>query len=201
LERDLERANVRTELGIPYDANLLTTLAVLRPQKGIQYMIRALPAILASNPNTYYLVAGDGSHRDILVEEVNKSGVSDRVIFAGMRKDVPRLLTASDIFVLPTLTEALPTVLAEAMAARLPIIASQVGGVPEMITHGQNGCLVGPEDVEDLAQACIDLLTNPEKRAAMSAEGWKIVNQKFNIEKQVDLLEALYFDQLHAHGK
>jgi len=201
LERDLERANVRTELEIPYDANLLTTVAVLRPQKGIQYMIRALPAILASNPNTYYLVAGDGSHRDILVEEVNKSGVSDRVIFAGMRKDVPRLLTASDIFVLPTLTEALPTVLAEAMAARLPIIASQVGGVPEMITDGQNGCLVGPEDVEDLAQACMDLLTNPEKRAAMSAEGWKIVNQKFNIEKQVDLLEALYFDQLEDHGK
>lgn len=201
LERDLERARVRTELGMPDHANLLTTVAVLRPQKGIQYMIRALPAVLASNSNTYYLVAGDGSHRDILVEEANKSGVSERVIFAGMRKDVPRLLTASDVFVLPTLTEALPTVLAEAMAARLPIIASQVGGVPEMITDGQNGCLVEPEDVEDLAHACIDLLTHPEKRAAMSVKGWKIVNQKFNIEKQVDLLEALYFDQLRAHGK
>jgi glycosyltransferase involved in cell wall biosynthesis len=60
---------------------------------------------------------------------------------------------------------------------------------------------VKPEDVEDLAHACINLLANPEKRSAMSAEGWKIVNQKFNIEKQVDLLEALYFDQLHTHGK
>jgi glycosyltransferase involved in cell wall biosynthesis len=87
------------------------------------------------------------------------------------------------------------------MAAKLPIIASRVGGIPEMITNGQNGCLVEPEDVEGLAQACIDLLASAEKRAAMSAEGWKIINQNFNIEKQVDQLEALYLDQLHAHGK
>jgi len=201
LNRQLERTNVRAELGIPSDASLLTTVAVLRPPKGIQYMIRALPAILASNPNTYYLVVGDGSHRDALIEEVKNFGVGDRVVFAGMRRDVPRLLSASDVFVLPTLTEALPTVLAEAMAAKLPIIASRVGGVPEMMTDGQNGCLVEPEDVEGLARACMDLLANPEKRAAMGAEGWKIVNQKFNIEKQVDQLEALYLAQLHAHGK
>jgi glycosyltransferase involved in cell wall biosynthesis len=201
LDRELERVKVRTELAIPSDANLLTTVAVLRPQKGIQYMIRALPAVLDSNPNTYYLVVGDGPHRYLLVEEANKSNVGNRVIFTGMRKDVARLLSASDVFVLPTLTEALPTVLAEAMAAKLPIIASRVGGVPEMIVDGLNGYLVEPEDVKSLAQACIDLLASPEKRAAMSIEGWKIVNQKFNIEKQVDQLEALYLDQLHAHGK
>jgi glycosyltransferase involved in cell wall biosynthesis len=201
LDRELERVEVRTELSIPSDANLLTTVAVLRPQKGIEYMIRALPAVLASNPNTYYLVVGDGPHRNLLVEEANKSNVGNRVIFTGMRKDVARLLSASDVFVLPTLTEALPTVLAEAMAAKLPIVASRVGGVPEMITDGQNGYLVEPEDVKSLAQACIDLLVSPEKRTAMSAEGWKIVNQKFNIEKQVDQLEVLYLDQLHAHGK
>lgn len=201
LDRELERVEVRTELAIPSDANLLTTVAVLRPQKGIEYMIRALPAVLASNPNTYYLVVGDGPHRNLLVEEANKSNVGNRVIFIGMRKDVARLLSASDVFVLPTLTEALPTVLAEAMAAKLPIVASRVGGVPEMITDGQNGYLVEPEDVKSLAQACIDLLVSPEKRTAMSAEGWKIVNQKFNIEKQVDQLEVLYLDQLHAHGK
>ena len=201
LERELERANVRAELGIPSDANLLTTVAVLRPQKGIQFMIRAMSTVLASNPNTYYLVAGNGSHRAALMEEVNNLGLGDRVIFPGMRQDVPRLLTASDVFVLPTLTEALPTVLAEAMAAKLPIIASRVGGVPEMITNGQNGCLVEPEDEEGLAQACIDLLVSSEKRAAVGAEGWRIVNQKFNIEKQVDQLETLYLDQLTAHGK
>jgi glycosyltransferase involved in cell wall biosynthesis len=201
LDRELERTNVRTELGIPMDAIVLTTVAVLRPQKGIQFMIRALHALLASNPNAYYLIVGSGSHQNVLLEEVDKAGVKNRVIFAGMRKDIARLLAASDVFVLPTLTEALPTVLAEAMAAKLPIIASRVGGVPEMVMDGQNGCLVEPEDVDGLANACIGLLANPEKRAAMSADGWKIVNQKFNIERQVDQLRELYFDQLRAYGK
>jgi glycosyltransferase involved in cell wall biosynthesis len=201
LNVDRERSEVRAELGVPPDANLLTTVAVLRPPKGIQYMIRALPAVLASNLNTYYLVVGNGSHRDSLAEEVRRSGVGNRVIFAGMRKDVPRFLAASDVFVLPTLTEALPTVLAEAMAAKLPIVASRVGGIPEMIVDGQNGCFVEPEDVDGLAKACIDLVNDPKKRAAMGNAGWSIVDRKFNIERQVDKLEELYMQQLCAYGK
>lgn len=200
LDRELDRKDVRAELGIPADANVLTTVAVLRPPKGIQYMIRALSKVLASHPNTYYLVVGDGTHREVLIEEATQSGVVDRVVFAGMRRDVPRLLAASDIFVLPTLTEALPTVLVEAMAARLPIVASRVGGIPEMIVDGQNGCLVGPQDLDGLADACIHLLSNPQKRAAMAGKGWSIVQQKFNIERQVDRLEELYREQLHHYA-
>ena len=196
-----ERNRVRAELGIPLDADVLVTVAVLRPPKGIQFLIRAMPAILDSHPNTYYLIVGSGSHREALMEEAGKSGVEERVVFAGMRKDVPQLLAASDIFVLPTLTEALPTVLAEAMAARLPLIASQVGGIPEMITNGQNGFLIEPEDVKGLASACIRLLENPDERAAMGAEGWRIVNQKFSIERQVEQLRDLYLQQLQAYGK
>jgi glycosyltransferase involved in cell wall biosynthesis len=199
-DRDLERVNVRAELRVPSDAVLLTTVAVLRPQKGIQHMIRALPAVLASEPNTYYVVVGDGAHREMLVEEAEKAGMSDRIIFTGMRKDVSRLLVASDVFVLPTLTEALPTVLAEAMAAKLPIVASRVGGIPEMVMDGQNGCLVEAQDVTALATACIHLLDHREKRIAMGIEGWNIVEQKFNIERQVDKLEELYIEQLQAHG-
>ena len=196
-----ERNAVRAELGIAQDANVLVTVAVLRPPKGIQFMIRALPAILASCPNTYYLIVGDGSHHDALREEVSQAGVKERVIFAGMRKDVPRLLAASDVFVLPTLTEALPTVLAEAMAAKLPIVASQVGGIPEMIANGQNGLLLPPEDVKGLAKACTHLLENPEKRLDMGEEGWKTVNRKFSTDRQVEQLQELYLDQLRAYGK
>jgi glycosyltransferase involved in cell wall biosynthesis len=201
MDRAHERAAVRSELGIPADANVLTTVAVLRPQKGIQFMIRALPAILAAHPDSYYLVVGDGSQRAALLEEAQKAGVGERVIFAGMRHDVPRLLAASDVVVLPTLTEALPTVLAEAMAARLPIIASRVGGVPEMVTDEVNGCLVPPEDVEALVSACSQLLRDAQLRMTMGVEGWNTVDRKFNIERQVDKLEELYFDQLNAYGK
>ena len=196
-----ERESFRAECKIPSDANVLVTVAVLRPPKGIQFMIRALPAILAAHPNTYYLIVGSGSHQDALMEEVRRADLEDRVIFAGMRRDVPRALAASDVFVLPTLTEALPTVLAEAMAARLPIVASRVGGIPEMIQDGQNGILVNPEDLETLADACIQLLNSPARRIAMGAEGHRIANQKFSIERQVHQLKELYLDQIHAYGK
>lgn len=196
-----EREVARTELGIPQDANVLITVAVLRPPKGIQFMIRALPQVLTSHPNTYYLIVGSGSHQDILIAEADKAGVRKRVIFAGLRKDVPRLLAASDVFVLPTLTEALPTVLAEAMGAGLPVIASRVGGVPEMIADGQNGLLVEPEDPDSLSRACIRLLDRPGERATMGAAGWQIVNQKFSIERQVEQLKELYLEQLQYDRK
>ncbi len=196
-----ERLKVRKELGIPIEANLLTTVAVLRPLKGIQFMIQALPAILAATPNVYYLIAGSGSHHDALVEEVDRAGVKERVVFAGLRNDIPRLLAASDIFVLPTLTDALPTVLAEAMAARLPIVACAVGGVPEMVIDGRNGRLVSPGSAGELSSACIALLSAPEMRNQMGEKGWQIVNEKFNIQGQVEQLGKLYLDLMSDYGR
>jgi glycosyltransferase involved in cell wall biosynthesis len=164
-------------------------------------MIRALPAVLRAHPNVYYFVVGDGAHRASIQEEAERAGVKARVIFAGMRRDVPRMLAAGDVFVLPSLTEALPTVLAEAMAVRLPLIASRVGGVPEMITHGRNGLIVEPGNVDDLANACSRLLESPASRAEMGSEGWKTVQQKFSIDRQVEQLKDLYLEQIQAYGK
>ncbi len=201
LEPSLERVAVREEFRVPLDANLLTTIAVLRLQKGIEYMLRALPAVLESHPNTYYLIAGDGTHRDNLMAEAEELGVRDRVIFVGTRRDVPRLLVASDVFVLPTLTEALPTVLAEAMASHVPIVASAVGGVPEMVVNNKNGKLVSPAEPAELSNACNTLLDSPEMRRSMGEFGWQIVNQKFNIMNQVNQLQNLYLEQIHRYGK
>lgn len=201
LEPSLERVAVREEFRVPLDANLLTTIAVLRLQKGIEYMLRALPAVLESHPNTYYLIAGDGAHREILMAEAEELGVRDRVIFAGTRRDVPRLLVASDVFVLPTLTEALPTVLAEAMASHVPIVASAVGGVPEMVVNNKNGKLVSPAEPAELSNACNTLLDSPEMRRSMGEFGWQTVNQKFNIMNQVNQLQNLYLEQIHRYGK
>ncbi len=193
------RTAVRKELGIPADAWVLTTVAVLRELKGIQFMIQALPAILARFPKSYYLIVGDGDYLEELIRQVDLAGVQERVIFAGQRNDVQRFLQASDVFVLPTLTEALPTVLAEAMTARLPIVASAVGGVPEMIVDGQNGRLVPAADPQALSDACLDLLSRPEESAQMGEKGWEVVNQKFNIRTQVLHLENLYLDLIHAY--
>jgi glycosyltransferase involved in cell wall biosynthesis len=195
------RDSVRNEFNLPRAASLLTTVAVLRPPKGIEFMLRAMPAILESRPDAYYLVVGDGTHREALENETRRLGLRERVVFAGLRKDVPRLLAASDIFVLPTLTEALPTVLAEAMAARLPVVASAVGGVPEMIADGENGILVPPAQPEALSRACAALLSDAETRRGMGERGWQIVQQKFNIETQVRQLENIYVEEMSRHGK
>ena len=123
------------------------------------------------------------------------------MIFAGARKDIPALMSAADIFVLPTLTEALPTVLAEAMAARLPIVASRVGGVPEMVADGANGRLLEPGDPRLLAETCLELLARPEVRAAMGAQGRSIVEQKFDVRVQAGHLRALYQRLMESHAK
>ncbi len=201
LDSDLVRDSVREEFRIPRDALLIVTVAVLRPPKGIDRMIQAMPAVLDALPNAYYLIVGDGTHRQELEKETKRLNLSERVVFAGMQKDIPRFLVASDLFVLPTLTEALPTVLAEAMAARLPIVASAVGGIPEMVTDGANGFLVPPSQPSELSRTCLAILSSEPMRRKMGEIGWQVVNQKFKIENQVRKLEQIYLDEMRQHGK
>lgn len=189
---ELDRPTMRQALGLPPDAPVLVSIAVLRQPKGIQYMLEALPSILAQVPAAHYLVVGSGEYADTLKDLARQQGVADRVIFTGARQDIPELLAISDLFVLPTLTEALPTVLAEAMAAVKPIVVSKVGGVPEMIEHGHNGLLVPPANPAHLAEACLQLLQNPAQADALACAGRKIVEQRFNIEQQVQRLGELY---------
>ncbi|NJN68035.1 MAG: glycosyltransferase family 4 protein [Chloroflexaceae bacterium] len=204
------RQATREALGVPDDAPVLITVAVLRPQKGIQYMIAAMGEILRAVPGAYYLVVGDGEHEATLKHLAQEHGVTERVRFTGMRRDVPALLTASDVFVLPSMTEALPTVLAEAMAARRPIVASEVGGVPEMVEHGRNGLLVPPPlapasspplVATHLAEACSYLLLHPEKASAMGQAGRAMMEQRFEIGRQAQRLGDLYRELLARRGK
>jgi len=201
LNHQQDRVKIREEFGLPAQAKILITVAVLREFKGIQYMIRALPAVVAKDPDVYYLVVGNGTYREALEKEVEQAGMKDHVVFAGQRGDIPHLLAASDVFVLPTLTEALPTVLAEAMGASLPIIASSVGGVPEMINEGENGLLLSAGDVDGLISASASLMADEGRRKAMGERGRSIVNEKFNIHVQVDRLRDLYLGLIKEYEK
>jgi len=189
-----QATDVRTGLNIPQDAPLLLTVAVLRQPKGIQYMIEALPSILTAVSNAYYVVVGDGAYADALQQAAMQHGVADRIIFTGVRHDIPDLLAASNIFVLPTLLDALPTVLIEAMAAGKPIVASGVGGVPEIVEDGRNGLLVSPAQPQELAASCIQLLQNPTQAHQMGDAGQQIAADKFDIHKQVARLGDIYME-------
>ncbi|MGX2040715.1 glycosyltransferase [Methylocaldum sp. MU1018] len=190
------RLSVRNSLGMPDKAAVVATVAVLRREKGIQYLIEAWPDVLKAVPNAYYLVVGAGPYESALKSLAAACNVADRVIFAGARKDIPELLGSSDLFALPTLGDVLPTVLAEAMASGLPIVASDVGGVPEMIEPGKNGLLVPPADAPGLADACIRLLRDSGEARKLARGGRNIVEARFNVRNQVRKLETLYGELL-----
>jgi len=186
------KGDKQNEFNIPPGSKVILTVAYLREAKGIQYMLQALPAILAAHPECRYLIVGDGDYRLPLQNLARDLGIENNVVFTGSRQDIPRILALSDIFVLPTLDDALPTVLAEAMAARKAIVASEVGGIPEMVFHGKNGLLVTPRDPVKLAEACLDLLDHSEKSEGLGAMGFEIASRTFNVENQCRQLEDCY---------
>jgi glycosyltransferase involved in cell wall biosynthesis len=199
------RQRKRRELGIAEKARLMTTVAVLRPNKGIQFMIDALPEILRALPDVRYLVVGSGPHEQSLKEHATNTGVAEHVIFTGMRSDVAEILGCSDVFVHPSLEDVLPTVLSEAMAARLPVIATQVGGIPEMVMADRSGLLVPPRDPGSLARSCIALLGDPARAARMGEIGRQIAETTFNICIQATRLREMYaqllcIDDQEAHA-
>lgn len=186
------RQEARAEWAIPPAAPVVATVAVLREPKGIQHMLAALARVAAAFPTVRYLVVGDGPYRRALEEQTEHLGLADRVVFAGAREDVARLLAAADVFVLPSLTEALPTVVAEAMAAGLPIVATTAGGVPEMVRHGEAALLVPPADPDALAAAVLRLLGNPRQATAMGRSGRRLVAERFDIRTQARALTEDY---------
>lgn len=192
------RGEVREELGIPAEAPVMMTVAVLREPKGIQHMIAAMPGIIEQAPETRYVIVGSGPYENELKDLAMASPAAEAIQLTGPRDDVPELLAAADIFVHPTLDDALPTVLAEAMAAGKAIVASDVGGVPEMVQDRINGLLVPPADVGALADACVSLIQDGDTRHRMQVKSRSIAEHTFNVEKQVASLTALYMQLIEG---
>jgi glycosyltransferase involved in cell wall biosynthesis len=192
-----DRDALRDRLAVPAAAPLAITVGPLLAAKGIDRMLAALELLEPRWPDLHYLIVGDGEERAALEAAAANLGLEHRVRLIGGRVDVPKLLGCADLFVLPSLEEALPSVLAEAMASGLPIVASAVGGVPELIEHDGNGLLVRAGDAESLALACHQLLASPRRRRAMATRGRQLAAERFAIDVQVARLAGLY-DQLIA---
>lgn len=189
--RDEARRQIVTELDVPPDAPIAVTVSVLRPAKGIEVLLDAIRQI----PGAMFLIIGDGPIRDDLAALAQQHGVADRIRWAGFRNDVEALLPGCDLFVHPSLDDAFPTVLLEALAAGLPIVATNVGGVPEIVTPGVTGMLVPPGDARRLADCVGALLRDPAElqrmrnAAVVSGEG-------FSTTVWVERLTALYREVL-----
>jgi len=186
-----DRSAVRSEIGIPAGASLIVVVAVLRPPKGIDRLLRAMPMIIDEITAAHCLIVGDGEARSALEGMAADLGIADRVTFAGTRADVTRMLAAADLFVLPSLTEALPTVVAEAMAAGLPVVATTVGGTPEMVDD-TTGTLVDPGDVPGLGRAIVEMLGDPAAAARCGRWGAAVASERFDIATQAARLVGEY---------
>ena len=192
----VNRWQIRKDLGIDSETCLIGTVGRLTPVKGIPYLLDAARILLRQGANVKVLVVGDGSIRQDLLAQAGNLGVGERVVFLGHREDTDVLLQALDIFVLPSLSEGIPMALLEAMAASRPIVASRVGGIPEIIEDGVEGYLVEPMDVNNLAERCRRLIESPDVARKMGEQGRKRVEREFSATAMADRVVSVYKELL-----
>ena len=179
-------------------APVITTVANLRHGKGHDVLLRAAADVLRRHPAARFNLVGDGPLRPELQREAQALGIADRVTFLGHRDDVGEVLRASDVFAFPSLMEAFPNAVMEAMAMALPVVATNVGGIPELVTDGHNGRLVAPGDPAALARALNEVLDSPATAAALGSAAADTVRERYSFERMTRTFEQLYQDLLHA---
>ncbi|HXG41034.1 MAG TPA: glycosyltransferase, partial [Candidatus Limnocylindrales bacterium] len=176
----VDRAAVRRGLGLPGDARLAVVVAKLLEQKGHAVLLAALPSVVARYPDLHVLLCGEGPLREALRETIERTGLDGRVHLLGNRDDVADLLAAADLFVLPSLWEGLPVALLEAMASRLPVVATDVSGSRQVVVPGETGLLVPPGDPDRLGAAIVELLEAPERARAFGEAARRRVEDHFS---------------------
>jgi glycosyltransferase involved in cell wall biosynthesis len=184
--------DVRTQLGISSTAPVIGCVGNLRPQKALHHLIDCADILVREFPDLRVLIVGGGSDEARIRSLVRSRDLSKTVLLLGDRSDVPNILAALDLSVSTSDWEGSPLAVMEYMAAGKPVVATRVGGVPDLVTHGVQGLLVEPGDVEGLAGAIAGLLRDPERRAVMGASGRRRQRLEFDINLMVGRLELLY---------
>jgi glycosyltransferase involved in cell wall biosynthesis len=189
--RDLALAK-RAEFGAGTDTVLIGIVARLEPPKGHRYFIEALTEVVKKYPQLHVLFIGEGTLRAELEAMTRQLAISRHVTFLGARNDVSELLNAIDLFVLPSISEGLPNVLLEAMACQKPVIASEVGGIPEVVRRGDNGYLVPPGDAAALRETLLRCLAEREQWQNFAQRARHTVETAFSLEYQMACFESTY---------
>lgn len=190
------RARLLAEFGIPSDRVVGAVVGSVMEKKGLHYLIDALPAVLKQAPQFHLLVVGQPRPRDedyaaALREQARALQVDSAITWAGSRRDVPELLGASDLLISASLEENFPISMLEAMAARLPIVATTVGGVPECVVDGETGRLLPPKDAVALGEAIAHLALSDAQRRAWGVAGQRRQQRHFSADSQMPKIEAV----------
>ena len=185
-------------LGIPPGARVILTVGRLDPQKGLLVLLDSAKSLVAEFPELHFLLVGEGPQRSELETGIRHRGLSGRVHLAGWRADVPQLLKAATIFVLPSLWEGLPNVVLEAMAAGVPVICSRVEGAEELIDANRTGLLVDPGSPTELQPSIRQLLREPERADQLARAARETVRLEFTWEQMAARYQTLYRQLLSA---
>ncbi len=202
---DLERyahqepcCTLREEYGMEATAQIVGVVGRLELEKGHPTLLEAWPTVLRPVPNAYLLIVGEGSRLDALRQIAREQGIERHVVFTGRRDDIPAVTAALDVAVLPSYREAQGLTILEAMALSRPVVASNVGGIPEMIQDGVTGLLVPPHDPAALAAALVRLLEDHPYADMLARAGHDLVHDRFCVQLMVNEVQALYDEGARA---
>ncbi|MCB9066205.1 MAG: glycosyltransferase family 4 protein [Calditrichae bacterium] len=195
-----QRLQYRKQLGVAENDLLIGTIGRLVPEKGYQYFIESAAALSQELPNIKFAIIGDGELREDLVSQTRKKNISERMQFLGVRNDIPELIAAMDAYVLSSVSEGLPMVVLEAMAAGKPVIATSVGDVPKIIAHRKTGLLIESGDIAALTAAIRELAENPQIATLMGENARNFVEQYYSLahmtSKYVERFDALISERM-----
>lgn len=187
-----EPLSVREQFWFPPHSLVVGNIAALVPHKGQKHLIDAAAIVIHEVPEARFVILGDGELKAELEHQIRRLHLGQHVVLGGFRSDVLGLLKGLDVFVMSSVTEGLGSALLDAMAAGRPIVATRAGGIPEIVTDGENGVLVPPRDGRAMADAIVALLRNPARRARLAEAGLAHVRRAFSADRMVDETVEVY---------
>lgn len=197
----LPALDLRTELGLPADSKLVGMVAVLRSWKGHPDFLRAAMRVKKRFPSAYFVIVGEGPRRSPIEKQMLDAGMEEFVFLMGYRDEIPQILKGLDVFILPSYAnEGVPQALLQALAMACPVVATEVGGIPEVVTSNVHGILCQPHDPESLASAILQQLRDPEQARQMALVGRQRIVEQFSLDRMVERLEEIYYRMLKPSG-
>ena len=186
--------SIRQRLGLPLDSFIVCAIGRPRPVKGYGYLIDAFALLAEQDDSLHLLFVGDGPDRNALKAQVSRLGLTARVTFLGDQKDIPDLLPGVDLLVSSSLWEGMPIVVLEAMAARVAVVATDVGGTSEIVVHEQTGLLAEPQNPRSLADAILRMRNDADLRDRLATQGQAAVREHYSMAENIRRTEQLYIE-------
>ncbi len=182
----------KMKYGLDMNSTVVVNVGILRSVKGHEVTLKAVKTVVDSIPNAKFLIIGDGPRKKELENIAHDLGISKHVVFTGFVENIPEIYSFSDVAILSSWSEGLPQSLLQAMATGIPVVATKVGGVPEVVNHEETGILLEPGDHEALAEGIIRILTNPDLSLQCTKRAKDLVIQKHSVKLMIDKIESIY---------